>query len=343
MKAGGFITLQDVADEAGVSRGTASLALRNNPLIAADTRRRVQEAARRLAYRPNPLISTLMAELKRARASRSTATIAYITSWNDLGSWRRSPFCQVFEGASARAGELGYKLEIFSSKEPGITGKRLTKILYTRNIHGLILDPLPLERTKGHLSLDWSLFASVAIGYSIPRPRLHRVGKDGFLNMLLALRALRRLGYRRIGLAIQRYADDRVEGRYGAAYLSYHHRFGMKKTVPMLLRDVMDERSLVAWYRKHRPDAIVIDDQRVTGWLSRAGLDMPGDVGVVHINLPPGSKTLAGVDSNPFLAGAVAVELAEAQLHRNERGIPAEPRLVLVEGRWRDGPSVRSK
>lgn len=45
-----MVTLSDVAEHAGVSRGTASMALNNNPKIKEETRKRVQEAAKELGY-----------------------------------------------------------------------------------------------------------------------------------------------------------------------------------------------------------------------------------------------------------------------------------------------------
>jgi len=174
--------------------------------------------------------------------------------------------------------------------------------------------------------MDWPLFACAAIGYSLPRPRLHRVGIDAFQNMLLALRTLKRLGYSRIGLAMGRHINARVDGRYVAAHLSYHHHFRQKNIVPMLLPEVLDGKNLISWCRKYHPDAIITNEERITSWLHQAGFDVPGEMGVVHISRPPKPQTLAGIDTNPILVGAVAVELVEAQLHRNERGIPAEPR-----------------
>lgn len=47
------VTLQDVADRAGVSRSAASFALTNRGRVAEATRERVREAARELGYRPN--------------------------------------------------------------------------------------------------------------------------------------------------------------------------------------------------------------------------------------------------------------------------------------------------
>ncbi|MBN2304559.1 MAG: LacI family DNA-binding transcriptional regulator [Anaerolineae bacterium] len=47
------ITLEDVAREARVSAQTVSRVVNNHPYVSADTRRRVQDAIRKLDYRPN--------------------------------------------------------------------------------------------------------------------------------------------------------------------------------------------------------------------------------------------------------------------------------------------------
>ncbi len=53
------VTLVDVANAAGVSRSTASRALSGSTLISPQTRAAVEDAARRLHYRPNRAASTL--------------------------------------------------------------------------------------------------------------------------------------------------------------------------------------------------------------------------------------------------------------------------------------------
>jgi len=82
----------------------------------------------------------------------------------------------------------------------GFTNKRLSQILFTRNIQGVVVAPMP--RARGHLSLEWSHLASTVIGYSCTQPNLHRVTKDDFRNTLLALRRLKHRGYRRVGLVV---------------------------------------------------------------------------------------------------------------------------------------------
>jgi len=64
-------TLRDVARLAGVSPATVSNVMQNRPRVAAETRRRVREAARALQYEPNPLARSL-------RSGR-TGTVALIT------------------------------------------------------------------------------------------------------------------------------------------------------------------------------------------------------------------------------------------------------------------------
>ena len=54
--------MQDIAKAAGVSQSTVSRVLNDTPTsvpIAVETRERVQEVAKRLGYRPNPLASGL--------------------------------------------------------------------------------------------------------------------------------------------------------------------------------------------------------------------------------------------------------------------------------------------
>ena len=53
------VTLKDIAEESGVSLGTASLAINNRPGVNAETRRRVLEIAERNGYQPSMNARTL--------------------------------------------------------------------------------------------------------------------------------------------------------------------------------------------------------------------------------------------------------------------------------------------
>jgi LacI family transcriptional regulator len=44
---------------------------------------------------------------------------------------------------------------------------------------------------------------------------------------------------------------------------------------------------------------------------------------------------------NSFQIGVMAIDLLVDMLHRNERGIPARPYLLMVEGSWVEGNTLR--
>ena len=66
LKPNGRTTLADVAQRAGVSRATASLVLRDSPLVARSTRERVQAAVEELGYVYNRGAATLRAARTKA-------------------------------------------------------------------------------------------------------------------------------------------------------------------------------------------------------------------------------------------------------------------------------------
>src|ERR1043166_871971 len=131
-------TLKSVAERAGVTAATVSMALRNHPALRPETRERVQRIAREMGYRPNPMVATLMTQVRRRKRIEQRTTLAWITSWPTRNGWRESSplFADYFAGASDRAHELGYQLEEIWAKEKGMTGRRLTGILQARNIRG---------------------------------------------------------------------------------------------------------------------------------------------------------------------------------------------------------------
>ena len=59
--------MQQIADAAGVSKSAVSLALRNDPRIPESTRKRIQTVADKMGYRRNPVVDSLMTQLRSGR------------------------------------------------------------------------------------------------------------------------------------------------------------------------------------------------------------------------------------------------------------------------------------
>src|SRR5712672_334593 len=96
-------TMQQIADAAGVSRMAVSLALRNSPKISAATAERIRRLAEELGYRPNPMVSALMTQLRHSRDMKKPSVLAYVTAFPTEEGWRRPrPAAAFYEGARRR-------------------------------------------------------------------------------------------------------------------------------------------------------------------------------------------------------------------------------------------------
>ncbi|MEQ1859266.1 MAG: LacI family DNA-binding transcriptional regulator [Chthoniobacteraceae bacterium] len=335
------VTMQMIADRAGVSRMAVSLALRNSPKVSAATRQRIHDIAAELGYRPNPLVSALMTQLRDARRVPRPTTLAFVTAYPTEEGWRRpGPFVEFYEGAKARAEALGYTLEEWWAARPGMSERRLSEILFNRNIHGLLVAPLPAGVAS--IGLDWAKFAAATIGLSLIEPAIPRASNDQYHSITLALQELTQLGYRRIGLAITDEEDVRVQRKWSAGFLVYQQGIPVKQRVPSLRASGALSAVFPDWFRKHRPEVVVSQEPRCIEYLARLGVSVPGDSGFAHLALTDSDKDIAGINQNGRLVGASVIDLVDAQLRRNERGVPADPRTVLVQGRWVPGPTVRA-
>jgi len=337
------VTQSDIARTARVSQVAVSLALRGHPSIPEATRRHIRAIADRLGYIPDPSLSVLNAYRNSVRPPAYRSTLALLTNHETREGWKGlASASQYFDAACLRAEELGYKVEPFWLREPGMTHQNASRILMARGIQGII--NAPQRRARAHLNLDWSRFSVISLGYTMTRPAFHAVANHHFRSMVILCRRLRALGYRRPGLAIMGALDERVDGNWSGAFLSEQRKSCTGKGVPLLIPAVPEDWNFSAfakWFRKHRPDCIVTIHQDVFVFLKELGVSVPSDVGVAMCNVTNPSSNSSGIDENSALIGRAAVDLVVSMINRNELGIPAVPQRLLVEGTWRPGATVQ--
>ncbi len=332
------VTMAEVAAAAGVSASTVCRALSSHPQIPPETRDRVRAVATRMGYKVDPLLSAL-ASRRRGKVEGSEATtIAYVTKFDTALGWRKNPYYRrLFDGAGARADHLGYRLEHFWLKQPGMDGRRLSRILYNRGISVVFVPPIP--GVRGHLTLDWPRFSSIAIAYSLLRPNLHRASTHHFHGILTIVRQLRRMGYRKIGFCVYKDTSKRVDGQWMAGFLLCQH---LLEDIN-LVHFVFDDRSasrIPSWCRKEKLEVVIGGEPSVLAKLRQSGM-FPGEIDYASGSWDDTEPDIAGLDQRPEEIGAVAVDLVIAQLQRGERGAPAVPFTTMVEPLWRDGSSLR--
>lgn len=324
--------MKHVAAAAGVSVMTVSLALRGDPSISEETRRRVTDTAARIGYRPNPLVSALMAGLRgRHPRGRGAHLIAYVDSFGSrANSQQRASLHRYRRGAADAAESHGYRLQDFDLGPGGLTPARLEQVLRARGIRGLVLAPFP--DTGSVLTVDWSHFAAAAIGFSLAHPRLHRAVNHQAQTARDAIRRLVELGYRRIGLALSRHENDRAQQNWLSATLLARFEHGSASLAfPLLLDDRIERSRLRAWCRVERPEVVLTSESDVRAMLGPKGPH------VAHLHLTANAAGFSGMDQANERVGAAAVDLVVEQLHANLRGVPEHAKTVLVEGQWVDG------
>ncbi|MFM9956210.1 MAG: LacI family DNA-binding transcriptional regulator [Opitutaceae bacterium] len=338
------VTLQNVADRAGVHRSTVALALRDHPRIPAATRARIRALADQLGYRQNPLVAALM----RSRRSGQTVkhvTLAFVTNYPTRDGWRPAHHDRpdFFPGAAARAKDFGYQLEHFWLGERGMTPVRFSTILEARGIHGVIVGRLPPGRHA--LELEWERFSCVALGLTLRSPVLHHVTENHFDTAWQGMQRCRERGYRRVGFVFSEANDSpRVGDRWLGAFLAQQQLFPQADRLPPCATVPADEKSFREWFERVRPDALLASHARpVLAWLERMERRVPRDVGLIDLAGDHPELECAGVYADPAALGALAVEMLVAVMYRNETGVPHDQHEILLTGEWRDGKTLPNR
>ncbi len=335
-------TQRDVARKAGVSQATVSMALSDNAFVALETRERIKQIAEEIGYQPDPYLVGLAAYRKRRSVPAFQATLAWLSNWHEA---RTSQWGGVsgayFQGASARARVLGYKLEEHALKTEGMTPARMEQILLARNIQGILLPPQ--SRPGSQLDFCFGRFSVVTFGYTLAAPQLHTVTLHHYRSVEILFRKLLNLGYQRPGLAMRHREDIRTDRIWSAAFWSEQRLLPANRRVPLLLKETLDPERFLTWFKRYKPDVVIGGRSDVLQWMIDAGVSVPEEAGFATLNASEHDARLSGIWQNLQMTGAKALDLLIDMIHRGERGIPEVRSNLLIDATWVDGSTVRSQ
>lgn len=345
-------SLRDIARRLNVSHATVSMALRNNPRISEKRRLEVRRVADEIGYRPDPMLSSLVAYRQRKQEHPIVSTIAWVNRWADPKQLRRyKEFDEYWKGAEQAAKELGYKLEEFVVNEE-LRGARLNDILLARGIQGIMIPPHASNDSWSDIGIEWDKFSVVRFGFSIADLRAHMIGSDQMRSAELAVQKISEAGYRSIGLVTNKAFDFKTAGNFRMGFIHAREMSeGLKEVPPLILDEpiLVDGGSgevcerVADWIRENEVDAIFTSEIGLPQTLEKGGIRIPDDVAVASTSVMERFGIDAGIDQNPFEIGAVAVHVLVGRLNRNDKGEPDHCRRVLVEGNWVPGSSLPEK
>lgn len=334
-------SLRLLAEGCGVSISTASRALSGHPSVRPEVRAQIVALARKHGYRRNDLVGKLMSHVRSARTHRFLGNLAVIHIPSPQQPVMLPAQRQIVVGASARARELGFQLYEFSAAKDGLDVEGYRRVLRARGVQGVIM--LYTQPTDLFARFAWEEFAGIEIDYGEREPLLHTVCLDHYMTLTGALDRLQALGYRRIGFFISRFKDERIVHKWTGAFCSYqrHHTAEIGE-VPVHVPEAIEEAPLLKWHRRHRPDLIIGHVDEAVAWLTRTGVRVPEETSFFNLSWTERKRPCAGLDLRLELQGEVAAETLIAAIQRGERGLPTDPRSIMVKGRWVDGPTLRT-
>ncbi len=274
------VTIRDVARQAGVSPGTASRALNNNPLVNEGTRQQVLQTAKALNYQPNILA-------RRLSLGR-TLTIGILAPF-----FTRPAFVARLQGIVEALQNTSYDLLIHNINNPESRSQVFDEMLRSRRIDGAIIISLPLDNETRAILREIKIPVVLIDVPSCQDLELSQVVVDDVTGGAQATRHLIVLGHKRIA-----FLGDRSDPRF--EFTSSKHRYlGYQQAlaeagIPLnphyvsecdINRTAAREASIELLSQPQPPTAFfAASDTQALGVLEAARqlhLDVPGDLSVI--------------------------------------------------------------
>jgi DNA-binding transcriptional ArsR family regulator len=338
--------MESIARALGVSRMTVSRALRGSASVAEGLREAVLEEAKRQGYKPNPLISAWMKQVRQGEEAASKPAIAYVSPLPRTGPHSTSANSYLREmrrGARQRARELGFKLWEFHDAGSEIAWEEVAERMTAAGVAGVILAPGNFLVRDIRVELPWEHFCFAAIGFSMSRPAMHTINDEQHSGTTAILRRLQAAGCRRIGcMSSPHHEEHHSHGRI-AAFLAWQQETPDAGRIPLLrVADLPKDLArfhgrIREWCARHRPEVIVGTPslrQHLHDALKGLGSEtrLPDFCGLGINPQEPLYQTQYGITEPCFEIGLGALEMIAGLVYRHETGLPEHPVLIEVPG-----------
>ncbi|MBN2009336.1 LacI family DNA-binding transcriptional regulator [candidate division KSB1 bacterium] len=275
------ITINDVAKQAGVSKGTVSAVINRKNTVKNETRNAVLAVMKELNFRPKGMARNL----KQMDIDKSIGLIVKDLSY---------PFyTAVAMGVKEYANQKGYLVFITSSENLHEREVKFSQLFSSKDIKGAIIAPI----LEGTAEIE-HLFKLKMINYpfilleDVKGIQANVVSIDNIKAMKLAVKYLIDSGHSHIvhfaGPESSSHAQERIEG-FRSAFSECHLIFKQEMIVPIGSYHEIAYQKTIEYFKKHKreeyPTAIVcFNDQQalaVMDALNELKLRVPNDISIV--------------------------------------------------------------
>ncbi len=308
------VTIKDIAKKFKCSPSTVSRALNNHPVINEDTRRNLQEYARKVGYQRNQVSLNLL--------NKKTASIGVIVP--TINNYYESA---IIEGIDAVLQPLGYSLNICVTNEQYLLELGYIEKLLSNRVEGMFVSVSQETYDAGHYEHFENVYRRnlplIFIDREYEGYAAGSVTIDDYHGAFAAVEHLINTGRRRIahlkgpnGMAV---AEQRFKG-----YSECLKKYGLPEDESLIINTNFKVESAIDPVRQllalpERPDAIFcVNDQVAIGAMKIIrdyGLSIPTDIAI------------AGFDDSP-ISGYISPSLTSVA--RPGRKIGMEAARILV-------------
>jgi DNA-binding LacI/PurR family transcriptional regulator len=277
------VTLQDVAKLAGVSIGTASQALNNNPKVTPETRSRVIDAAHTLGY--------VIKEREHAHIKPPPLSVIGVLAKHDVGDLTLvNPFySHIYAGIETECRKMGISL-MFSNIEVDRNNQPVEwpPMLDNKLVDGLIFVGTQIEDTA-HIVERRLDVPVILIDSFTPELNFDSILTDNIQGAELAVNHLLGLGHRHIGLVGSRQNSVPSIADRRSGYIQVMKRAGCFNETYIenseLFKDAAHQATIQLLGRaSHLTAFFACNDDCASGVLTAChelGLRVPDDISVV--------------------------------------------------------------
>lgn len=315
------ISLADVAKHSGVSKMTVSRVVNGVHAVKEDTRKRVEASVAALGYKPDPMMRILRTMYHRAPTEDARVTLAYL-------DWDADKFSlYMYEKATEAADAMGYSLKYFKLSSDSDEHQKLSHRLWMQGILGLIFGPVQRAHDISGFQVD--KFAMVSIGEFHHSPTIDSVTTDFFQTLYLAASKCHEQGARRIALYVSPEREAYSGHRWLGAYHAFCQHHKLKPILPPASIRPRFQQNFPEWIRRQKIDAIIglqgirVLEKKLPEVFFACLNDWQATSDGGHVHVPREQIVKE------------AVSLLDHNLLRRRYGIPAWPRHISIEGKWR--------
>lgn len=276
------VTMQDVADQAGVSKSTVSQFINNRyEYMAASTQLRVGQAIKELGYIPNHVAKSLK--------QKKTATIGVIVA-NILHTFST----EIIRSIEDICGENGFHLFVCNADDKPEKERAYIDMLLAKQVDGLIIFPTNGNDDR-YEQLKQEEFPIVFMDRKINRSIFPTLLLDNESASKIAVEQLIAKNRKKICLvstSIEKKVTPRVERINGFKKTMEESGLLLKEEwIIAEEREQLGERLQKMWEKEEKPDAFFATNDlaliELLKFVKKNRLSTPTDIGIITIDDSP--------------------------------------------------------